>query len=372
MDAQTLITRALKLVNVPGRGAVLSPEELADGFDTLLELLDSESVSKQFTPGITKHFFDLTAGKAIYTYGPAGDLDTNRFEDAVPSSIEQGYVRVGATITDNETVADYDFSSSAGWTTLTGGWSIANGVATAAGSGACGQAITVTPGATYVLRLELTVEAGDVVLTVDESGPTTILSQTLTESGAYEYEIIPSEATLTLTLTTGSAGDDLQVDEFSVLPLGADRYALPDGIGTDYPIKLVDQTRYNRLQSKGQGGRPYRILFSRAYPLATLYCDRGALAGDILVLDVLVNRTRVSELTSTIHLHGSSLRYVRYKLADELSGEYGKSLSLRQLRLMREAYESMATGTRRRNRLRVDRGLMSRRASFHIDGGDDR
>ncbi len=44
--AAQLITKALRLINIPGRGANLTAEDQAAAFDVLQDLLASESVSK--------------------------------------------------------------------------------------------------------------------------------------------------------------------------------------------------------------------------------------------------------------------------------------------------------------------------------------
>jgi len=80
--ANELIVRALRLINQPGRGAKLAAEDLTNAFEALQEILDSEAVTKQFVPGIRRHFFDCVSAKSIYTYGGAGpDLDASPFRN---------------------------------------------------------------------------------------------------------------------------------------------------------------------------------------------------------------------------------------------------------------------------------------------------
>ena len=77
MLASTLIARALRLINVPGRGAILGPTDQQAAFETLQDLMNAESVSKWFQPGIRRHFFPTVASQDIYPYGPgAPDFDT--------------------------------------------------------------------------------------------------------------------------------------------------------------------------------------------------------------------------------------------------------------------------------------------------------
>ncbi len=51
------------------------------------------------------------------------------------------------------------------------------------------------------------------------------------------------------------------------------------------------------------------------------------MTGDILVMDVLVNRVAVSDANSIIRLHPDAIKWLRYELADAMAGEYGKALT---------------------------------------------
>ena len=110
-------------------------------------------------------------------------------------------------------------------------------------------------------------------------------------------------------------------------------------------------------------------MWNRTYPLAELRFDNSGIAGDILVVDALVNRNAITELDQTLALHDDTLKWLRYKLADEMAGEYGKELTKRQVEIMDDAYNQMAAGNRRQNTLRVDPGLQKRPA-FDINRGD--
>ena len=58
--ASDLIKGALRLINVPGLGASLAAEDQSNALSALQELLNTNAVSKQFTPGIKRHFFTLS------------------------------------------------------------------------------------------------------------------------------------------------------------------------------------------------------------------------------------------------------------------------------------------------------------------------
>ena len=160
----------------------------------------------------------------------------------------------------------------------------------------------------------------------------------------------------------------MDILDVSILETGKDRVEL-SGTGSDYAIKVIDQKRYNRRFTKGTGGRPYQILFSRAYPMGKIFFDNASISGDILVMDVTVNRVAVDSLDDTIRMHPDSRKWLRYELADHLSGEYGKSLTRRQIKILDDAYDNLVAGNLRMNRLGVDKA-MRRRATFDINRGD--
>jgi hypothetical protein len=134
-------------------------------------------------------------------------------------------------------------------------------------------------------------------------------------------------------------------------------------------VRLLDQVSYNALTDKVGAGAPARLLFSRNHPLAIVRLNGSGASSDILVLDVRVNRIDIPTINSPIRLHPDAMKWLRYAVADELAGEYGKALTARQVQIMEEAYGRLAAGNQRQNRRRVDRALLAGQA-FNIDRGD--
>ncbi len=312
----------------------------------------------------------MVSGKSIYSYGPSpqADLRSDDFDDdPAPIKVESAYIRAGSTITDNEQVDEYRFEATGSWL-LTGGATIQNNQANLSGISTLSQNLSLVAGRTYTLRFDIDVNVGDVVVQVQQNA-VDILNQTIAAGGYYEFDFEYTTTLPVIIFTTADGSDDSQVLDCSIIERGLDRLELPDGRGSDYMCRIIDQTEYNRRFTKGTGGRPYRILFDRGYEIAEIRFDNSAVAGDILVMDVLVDRTTVPRLDSTIRLNTNALKWLRYALADEMAGEYGKSLTVRQMQIMKEANDRLVQGTWRRNRLRVDRGLRER-PSFDINRGD--
>jgi hypothetical protein len=153
----------------------------------------------------------------------------------------------------------------------------------------------------------------------------------------------------------------------SALIQGTDRLELSSG--SDYDVEVINQNRYNKRFSKGQGGRPYQLLYSRAYPDSEIRFDNAPSAGDVLVMDVLVNRVGVDRLDSDVRVHGDAIRWLRYQLAKDLAPEYGKELSQSQENTLSDAYNALVAGNLRTNTLQVDRAMRVRPA-YDINRGD--
>lgn len=368
--ANQLVERALRLINVPGRGSALAAEDLRDGVTSLQEILDSEAVSKQFVPGIRRHFFPMVQGQAIYSYGasPAANLRSDDFDgDPAPIRLEDVYIREGSVIVNNEQVGNYRFENQDSWT-LSGTAAIANNRATIDGIGEVSQNLTLTVNTTYTLTFNVEIDAGGLLLRVDQNAAA-ILDLVIDSSGEYSLDFTFTDTLPVLRFITTSADDDVIVFDASIIERGKQRLELPDSQGSDYGMTIVDQIHYNRRFTKGTGGRPYEILYTRDWPISEIRFDNSAVVGDILVMDVLVNRVAVNDANSIIRLHPDAIRWLRYELADDLAGAYGKALTANQVIIKEDAWNKLSSGNRRINALGVDRGLRER-PTFDINRGD--
>ena len=374
MLASELITRALRLINVPGRGSRLRAEDQADAFEALQELLDSEAVSKAFVPGIRRHFFNMNTSQAIYSYGasPQADFRSDDFDnDPAPIRIEDAYIRDGSSIVNNELVDEYRFENVASWV-VAGAAEIANNrLVIEQGIGSVAQAVPAdtSGGTTYTLRVNADVIRGSFDVALFNDGVEFDFFNVDTV-GQFSYDFVwPAGDNPSIEVRTTDATDDIRINTLSIIERGKDRLVLPDGLGSDYMIREIDQKTYNRQFSKGNLGRPYQFLYSRQFPLAEIRFESSALPGDLLVLDVLVNQVMVNRLEDEIRLHPSATKWLRYALAANVASEYGKALTPQQMHLKEDAWAKLSTGNRRLNTLRIDRGLRKPR-SFDINRGD--
>lgn len=386
--ARQLIPRALRLINEPGRGGVLQSEDLEDGLEALQEILDGGAVSKQFVPGISRHFFPLVSGQSIYSYGAGAGLDfrsddfgslVSALGDPAPIKIEDAYIRAGSSITDNEVIDEFRFEATGAWSVDANADIVDNQykVETPAAATSTTQALTngatsLVAGGIYRLRVDAVITAGDFNIELRDSAAA-FQTFTIDSSGFYDFDFTwPTIVAPDINITTDLTTDDIRINSISLIAQSKrERLELPDARGSDYFVRVSDQKHYNRQHSKGIGGRAQNLLYSRAAEqLGELRLDYAALQGDILVMDVLVNRTRVNSLDDELRLNPQGLKWLRYALADSLAGEYGKSLSRRQITIMEEAWTALASSNRRVNNLRVDKGLRQRRRGFNIDRGD--
>lgn len=73
-----MITRAMRLAGVIGKGEQPDDDEAADGLEALQGMLESWSIERLFVYYIVQEALSLVAGTQTYTMGSGGDLNTTR------------------------------------------------------------------------------------------------------------------------------------------------------------------------------------------------------------------------------------------------------------------------------------------------------
>lgn len=377
MKASELVEKALRLINVPGRGAKLNPADQANALDSLQDLLASEAVSSFVVPGVRRHFFGLQPGKSIYIYGagPQANFRSDDFDDdSAPIGIESAYIRSGSNIINNEVIGEPRFENLGPWVLGGNGSVISNNalsiekVVDTATQSLTSSALVA--GQTYTLRINADVFSGTVEIRARDSA-VVFDTYILDSQGYYEFDFVwATTVAPDIQIATTDSGDDIRIDSISLIERGKVKLELPDGQGTDYPVTVIDQKRYNRRSSKGTSGRPYEMHYSRGYKLSNIRFESSAQPGDILVMDVLVNPLQVNNLNSEIKLNPEAMLWLRYALADIVAPEHAKALTPRQIKILDKAWDNMASTNHRPNKLRADPAIQSRRHYYDINQGD--
>jgi hypothetical protein len=235
------------------------------------------------------------------------------------------------------------------------GWSIANNLLSIDDRGdyeSTTQTVTLTAGVTYTVLVSTTHRAGSVTLTIDDG--VELLSEVLDTTDSYSFSITPGNGgstTVTFTADTGVDDADMDVSLCSVIQTGYDIKTLNAG-GTDFPLQCLDAHELNDIAVKNSGYRPDKLLYSRTYPLGKIYFDAPCVAGEILVMDVQVNRMAITQSSDTLQFHPQAQLWLRYALADMLAGEYGKELTQSQRMTLDRAWDALSSSNRKANMLR--------------------
>lgn len=366
-----LLVRALRLINEPGRGMDPDDDDLSDAFDVFMDIVNSEGVSRLFRPGIRTHFFNVNSAQFIYTYGPGGEFDSNDFNDGVPVAVESAYLRADDDIVNNEKITNGEFEDGTNDWTLGAGWSVLNAQANfnqSVGDGTLSQALAWTTTTVYLIKFDVVIDTGAANFSVDGG----LFTTDITASGSYVFEYTAVNASTSLAFASVNAsGDKYSVDNISIIEKGKEKVELRNGngrAGSDYPIRIMDQRTFNREFSKGTGGRPDKLLFSRSWPLAEIKFDQLPTFGEVLIMDVTTIPTH-ADVNTVLQFHTSSYKYLRYQIASDIAPEYGKELSAKQERTLTQAKNLMYVGNKRQNTLRMDHALLGRRR-YNINQGD--
>ena len=376
MIASELVRRSLKLINVPGIGQSLDNVELQDGFDALKEFIDSEAVSPFFVPGIRRHFFNLTSGKAVFSYGTGKDLDTTPFGDPHPVEIENAYIRLNGSIDSTpiltELLSNPSFTESGiGWRmTGTGTYNDSTpGQAEITLGDVLFQSIVVPNEKTYTLTVDVdTLAGGSGTLTIDALAAESF-SQVISAAGTYTYTITTSLITAAsplLTVRAFTSGGSVTATINSIsLTETTTPHTLVEA-GTDLPVKVMkDRMSLTSTVIKTTSGIADRLYYSRQYNQGELQLDYQAQAGHMLVMEVTVNTVAITELSDTLKFNDEQIRYLRYALANDVAGEYGKALNKSQMDILKDARQSVHGVNKRTHQNRP--GIFNKSKRFDIN-----
>lgn len=367
--AATMIRDALRKINVPGRGAELAAEDLDSGFETLQLLVGSEGVGRGLSGSQRKHFFALPTDQVDFTYGTDGsaDLRADHFGDPAPYHIVDAYIRPGATITDNEHMDQHQFEAPGDWT-LGGVAQIQNDACYIMGEGSVAQDVNLTEGLTYELLCDVQVVSGTAYLEIQSAG-VVVVSLEIESSGRHAFAFEYEGNGTSVSLATRDPDSDVRTTMLSIKERNKPRLEVSEPSGGDFNVKVRDLVSFNKL-ARHASGRPRNLLYQRTLPLPTLQLDAPGQTGDVLVLDVNVNRAQVQSLQAPFWLEGAARLYMTIRLAEALAPEYGKELSASQIKIMDDAFSAMYAQNHDPGIARVDHGLRTNRTGYNIDSDD--
>lgn len=274
--ASDIITGALRFINVYSPGESLSSSDSDDALATLNELLDSWSTDQASVYASDEDVFTFVPAQYRYTIG---NYAAGTFAGTVTSG---SAVITAATVPTNMVV---------------GGDLTGTGIAT---------------GATIV-----SFNSGAGTVTMSAVGTSNPGSQQI----AYT---IPGDFKTTRPLRITNAFTRITTQ----------------GSGLDYPIEIIDQSRYVDIGYKAiQAPWPVAVWYNPTMPLGTLYFYQApSSAGSLYLYGDFILST-FSSLTADINLPQGYVRALKRALARELAPEYGSLWTPQQERLYKEAYD---------------------------------
>ena len=276
--AQDIIVGALRFINQYAPGESLSSADSQDALDTLNDLLDSWSTDQISVWASNENVFTYTGGQYRYTIG---NYDAGQFAGTVTS----GSATITSAIVPADMVIGGDLSGAgiaAGTTIL--GFNAGAGTVTMSANG------TSNPGAKQI---------------------------SYTICGDFKMQ-------RPLRITDAFTRINTQ------------------GSGLDYPMEIVDQSRYINIGFKAiQAPWPILLWYNPTMPLGTLffYQNPSGAAQVHLYSDYIL--TDFSDLTTELNMPQGYSRALKRALARDLAPEYGSIWTQQQERLYKESYDNI-------------------------------
>lgn len=276
MTPSDIITGALRFINQYAPGESLSADDAGDALGTLNDLLDSLSTEQLAVYASNENVFTYTPGQYEYTIG---NYDAGEFAGTVTSG--------SATITLATVPSDM----------------VAGGDLTGSG---------IPDGTTIV-----SFNAGAGTVTMSANGTSSPGAQQISYT-------IPGDFKAQRPLRITNAFTRLYTS----------------GSGLDYPMEIVDQSRYVNIGFKAiQAPWPIVVWYNPTWPLGTLFFYQNPSSSGELHLfsdNILQDLT---SLTEEFTLPQGYSRFLKRALARELAPEYGALWTGNQEKLYKEAYD---------------------------------
>tara|TARA_R100001086_G_C11848201_1_gene260866 strand:- start:17752 stop:18453 length:702 start_codon:yes stop_codon:yes gene_type:complete len=166
-----------------------------------------------------------------------------------------------------------------------------------------------------------------------------------------EFSLTPGQSSYTL----GSGGD------FNTnIPIRTDAVFLRYGDNTEYPVQIIDNKYWGRLQAKSTSSSiPTHVYIDENFPLKTLHLYPTPSEAKTLIMHNYRKISSIASLSSALSFPDGYEDLIEYNLAIRLAPEYGKAIPAEIAKL---ASESMSNVKRARNKpveIGVDAALLS-------------
>lgn len=276
--AQDIIIGALRFINSYSPGEPLSAADSQDALDTLNDLLESWSTDQISVYASNENTFNYTGGQYRYTIG---NYDAGTFAGAVTNGLD---VITGATV------------------------------------------------------------PADMVVGGDLSGVGIPDGTTIVSFNPFTNTVVMSQNG-TVTTSPQQIGYTICGDFKMQRPLritNAFTRIYTQGSGLDYPMEIVDQSRYVNIGYKAiQAPWPILLWYNPTMPLGTIffYQNPSDAAQLFLYSDFILSD--FSDLTTELNLPQGYVRGLKRALARDLAPEYGSIWTPQQERLYKEAYDAI-------------------------------
>jgi hypothetical protein len=156
---------------------------------------------------------------------------------------------------------------------------------------------------------------------------------------------VPCMVREAITLVVGQAsytvGEEATADLSTARPEQIIEAWVRDTSDYDYPVKVIDDRNYNAIRDKTMSGRPDRLFYSPTSPNGTAYVYPVPDAVESLYIYSIKSFTEPTILTQKLLDDVSIPRNyhnpLKWMLAEELSPEYGRPLSVQIMVKVRQA-----------------------------------
>lgn len=140
--------------------------------------------------------------------------------------------------------------------------------------------------------------------------------------------------------------------------------------GSDFPLRTMTRTEYNRVADKTVEAMPDRYYYEQSYPLGVIFFDSRPTASDVLEIASYKPLSSVATKDTTLSFPEGYKRMVRFNLGIDIAGMFGRGNNVPQT-VIKGASDSMGSVKKRNSigripTLSVDTALL-RRYSYNIN-----